>query len=55
MCKLRAAANAQWPQAAPEESLAPTPSIYFPHAEIIPPALSLVNQIRHFRAPPTLG
>jgi hypothetical protein len=54
-CKLRVKAEAQTPQTAPEEFLAPAPSIYFPHEETIPPAIPLIAQIRHFRAPPTLG
>ncbi len=54
-CKLRVTSLAQAPQATPEEALAPPPSIYFPHEETIPPLLSLVVPIRHFRSPPTLG
>ena len=54
-CKLRANAAALTFQAAPQESPAPAPSIYLPHEETIPPALPLIAQIRHFRAPPTLG
>jgi hypothetical protein len=52
-CKLRVAAEAQAPQTAVEES--PAPAIDLPHEEIISPANSIVVQIRHFRAPPTLG
>jgi hypothetical protein len=54
-CKLRVTAAALTLQAAPQESPAPAPSIYLPHEETIPPALPLIAQIRHFRAPPTLG
>ena len=54
-CQLRVNAEAQTPQTVLEESPAPAPSIYFPHEESIPPALPLVAQVRHFRAPPTLG
>jgi len=54
-CKLRLAAEAQTPQAAPEEPLAPAPTIYRPQVETIPPANSIVVQIRHFRSPPALG
>ena len=54
-CKLRITAEAQTRHAAPEESPALSPSIYFPHEETIPPALALVVQIRHFRSPPALG
>ena len=54
-CKLRVTAEVNTLQAAPQESPAPAPSIYLPHEETIPPALPLIAQIRHFRAPPTLG
>ena len=54
-CKLRVTAEAQAPQAAPQEALAPPPLIYFPPHETIPPILSRVAQIRHFRPPPALG
>jgi hypothetical protein len=54
-CKLRANAAALMFQAAPQEFPAPAPSIYLPHKETIPPALPLIAQIRHFRAPPTLA
>ena len=53
-CKLRVTAEAQTPQSAPEKSPASPPSIYIPHEETIPPVSSIVVQIRHFRAPPTL-
>ncbi|MGA3328902.1 MAG: hypothetical protein ABSF45_31005 [Terriglobia bacterium] len=53
--KLRVAAEAQTPQGAPEEPLAPAPSIFLRHEEAIPPANSIVAQIRHFRSPPALG
>ena len=53
--KLRANAAALMFQAAPQESPAPAPLIYLPQEEIIPPALPLIAQIRHFRAPPILG
>ena len=55
ICKLRVNAEAQTLQAAPADSLASPSSIYFPQEEIIPPANSVVVQIRHFRSPPTLG
>jgi hypothetical protein len=54
-CKLRANTELSALQAAPQGSPAPAPSIYLPHDETIPPALPLIAQIRHFRAPPTLG
>jgi hypothetical protein len=54
-CKLRATAEAQTPQTAVEEAPAPTPSIDLLREETISPANSIVVQIRHFRAPPTLG
>jgi len=54
-CKLRVASEAHTPQASPEEAPAPLPSTYFPHEETIPPLLSLVVPIHHFRSPPTLG
>ena len=54
-CKLRVTAEARTRQTAPEESPASPPAIYFPHEETIPPILSLVDQIRHFRSPPTFG
>jgi len=54
-CKLCVTAEAQTLQAAPEDSLASPPSIYFPDEETIPPANCIVAQIRHFRSPPTLG
>src|SRR5208283_3671060 len=49
-CKLRVTSEAQTPQASPEESPAPAPTIYFPHEETVPPLLSLVAQVRHFRS-----
>ena len=54
-CKLRATAEAEVPQNAAEESPAPLPSIYFSLAETVPPTNSIVDQIRHFRSPPTVG
>jgi hypothetical protein len=54
-CKLRVSAEAPGFQAAPKEPLAAAPFIYLPHEETIPPANSIVVQIRHFRSPPTLG
>lgn len=53
-CKLHITTEAQT-QAAAQDSIALTPSIYSPHEENIPPANSIVAQIRHFRPPPTLG
>jgi hypothetical protein len=55
ICKLRVFAAAQKPQFAADEALLPPPSIYLPLDESIPPDNSIVLQIRHFRAPPTLG
>ena len=40
---------------APPELPAAAPSIYLPHEETIPTIHSLVDQTRHFRAPPTRG
>jgi hypothetical protein len=54
-CKLRVASEAPAPHASPEESLASPLSIYFPQQETIPPVVSIVAQVRHFRSPPTLG
>ena len=54
-CNLRVTAEAKTPQTNPGESLTQAPSIYFPHEETIPPAMPLIAQIRHFRAPPALG
>ena len=54
-CKLRVVAEAQTPLTAVEETLAPLPLIYLANEETIPPVNSIVVQIRHFRAPPTLG
>jgi len=54
-CKLRVTAEAQRPQAAPEEALLPPPSIYLPLDETLPPPIAILVQIRPFRAPPTLG
>jgi len=53
--KLRVDAEAPAPQAPWQELLALPPSTYFPHEETMPPVLSLVAQIRHFRSPPALG
>ena len=55
VCELRITAAARTPQAAPEVALVPAPSIDLPHEETIPPAIPLIAQIRHFRAPPSLG
>jgi len=52
--KLRVSSEAQTPQVAPEESPPLPPSIYLPHEETLPPVSSIVVQIRHFRAPPSL-
>jgi hypothetical protein len=54
-CTLRIAADAHVTRTAPEEAVVPASSIYFPHEEAIPPAIPLIAQIRHFRAPPTRG
>jgi hypothetical protein len=55
VCELRISAAVHRPQTAPEVALVPAPSIYLPHEETIPPAIPLIAQIRHFRAPPSLG
>jgi hypothetical protein len=55
ICHQRVTAEAQRPQAASKEPLLPQPSIDVPVDEAIPPAISIVAQVRHFRAPPTLG
>jgi hypothetical protein len=52
---LSIAADAHVTRTAPEEAVLPAPSIYTPHEETIPPAIPLIAQIRHFRAPPSLG
>jgi len=52
---LRLAAEAQTPPIAREDSPAPAPPARFPHEESIPPANSIVVQLRHFRAPPARG
>ncbi|MGA2983329.1 MAG: hypothetical protein ABSG32_05915 [Terriglobia bacterium] len=54
-CKLRVSAEAQTPQVVPEVAMLPPPSIYVPLDQTIPPAISIVVQLRHFRAPPPLG
>jgi hypothetical protein len=54
-CKERVTAEAQTLQATPQESPALPPSRYFQHAETIPPANSIIVQIRNFRSPPALG
>ena len=55
--KLLVMAAAETPQTAPEETLTliPPRSVYLPLDNSIPPAISIVVQIRHFRAPPSLG
>jgi hypothetical protein len=55
IAKLRVMAVVQTPQTAPTELLLPPPSIYLPLDEFVPSAVSIVVQIRHFRAPPTLS
>ena len=52
---LRAAVEAQRPNPAQVESPVLPPSIDQPSEETIPPALSLVEQVRHFRSPPALA
>jgi len=55
MGRLRVNAEAQTLQAVPEEGMLPSPTIYLPLEESAAPAISVVVQIRHFRAPPTIG
>jgi len=55
VCYLRVNAEAQFPPAAPEAARVPTPSSYFFHEEVIPPANAIVVRVRHFRAPPIQG
>ena len=52
---LQITADAHVTRTAPEESVVPAPSVYAPREEAIPPAIPLIAQIRHFRAPPSLG
>ena len=54
VCGLEVIAIAQRPQAVPVESPAPPPTRYFPQEDLVPPAIPLIAQIRHFRAPPIL-
>ena len=51
--KQRVTAQAQAPQVARPELPAAPPRIYLPQVETIPITLSLVDQIRNFKAPPT--
>ena len=53
--KLRTIAAIQRPHIARGECLASPPPAYLPHKETIPPALFLIVQVRHFRAPPALA
>ncbi|MGO8818596.1 MAG: hypothetical protein ACLQVG_28470 [Terriglobia bacterium] len=53
--RLRVNTEAQTPQAAAQDSFALTLPIFSPHEEVIPPANSIVIQIRNFRSPPFLG
>ena len=54
-CKLRVIAEAQTPQAVPDESRVFTPATDLLYEETTPPINSIVVQIRHFRSPPTVG
>ena len=51
-CKLCVTAGAQAAQTASEVPLPSLPSINQPHQETIPPLVSLVVPILHFRSPP---
>jgi hypothetical protein len=55
ICQLRIAAVAEVPQRVSGEVPSFVPSGYFPQEESIPPAIPLIAQVRHFRAPPALG
>lgn len=55
VCGLEAIAVAEWPQAVPLGLPAPAPTRYFPQEDLVTPPIPLIAQIRHFRAPPTLG
>ncbi len=53
--KLRIAADAHALPAMAPEPRVPAPTFFIPRREAIPPAVPLIAQVRHFRAPPTLG
>jgi hypothetical protein len=54
-CQIQVTLEAVSAQSALEEPPSPAPATDLPRKEIIPPAIPLIAQVRHFRAPPALG
>ena len=52
---LRVMAEAQGPEAAPEDSPTLSPSLPVPDEEIAPLSRPIIFQIRNFRSPPIVG
>jgi len=55
VCQVQVTLEAVTAQFALKESPSPAPSTYLPDEETIPPAIPVIAQVRHFRAPPTRG